>query len=81
VTTLQVFTPTSKPNIRGYQALVLAQGLETWHKFHRPLNTSYTPKSMMYMATAITGQRFGARDYLIAAAALREYASSQGAQT
>ena len=57
--------------IQRYQALVARQGLKAI-KVGMRVNTSYTPKNCMAMASKLTGKKFKARDYDGAIAALTE---------
>ena len=63
-----------------YQALVIAKGLEVYARTGMKLNSSYKPASMMKTASAITNQRFRARDYLGAAKALRDWVDGASRQ-
>lgn len=54
-----------------YQTLAIAKGLEFYAKYHRPINTAYTPYNMMYAAEQLTGKKFKPRAYIEAANALR----------
>jgi len=53
-----------------FQCKVIASGLTMYAKHKMIPNRNYTPKNMMAAAERITGQKFKARDYLGAAAAL-----------
>jgi len=57
--------------INAYRALVIAKGLEMWAKHKMKLNRAYTPKNMMQAAAEITGKKYKARDYLVAAQDIR----------
>jgi len=58
--------------IDAYRALVVAKGLEFWAKHKMRLNRAYTPSNLMAAASQITGKKYRARDYLVAAADIRE---------
>ncbi len=58
--------------IEVFRALTVASALEMYAKTGIKANTAYTPKNMMTVAAQMTGKKFKARDYLGAAAALRE---------
>ena len=60
----------------GVQMLTIAAALEMWHKHHIRANRAYTPMAMMQTAEKLTGLRFGKREYMKAAQALREKARS-----
>lgn len=62
--------------VNVYAAIVVAKGLEVYEKTGMKVNRAYTPKNMMTMAAKVTGKKFKARDYLGAAAALREWAKN-----
>jgi len=57
--------------INAYRALVIAKGLETYAATGMKLNRAYTPKNMMKAAEGITGKKYRARDYTIAAMDIR----------
>lgn len=57
---------------RAYQMLVVAKALELYAKTGIKANRAYTPARMMQTASQLTGRTFKARDYVGAAAALRE---------
>ena len=56
-----------------YVAITLESGLKLWSKHKILPNRMWTPKAMMLKASAITGQKFKARDYEGAAMALRRW--------
>lgn len=62
--------------VNVYGAIVVAKGLEVYAKTGMKVNRAYTPANMMKLATQVTGKKFKARDYLGAAAALREWATN-----
>jgi hypothetical protein len=64
-----------KPSV--YQAAAIAAALRLYAKTGMKANSAYTPKAMMAKATEITGQKFKARDYLGASAALQVWAAQQ----
>ena len=65
------------PNgIAVFQALAVKGGLKAI-KLGLRVNTAYTPKNCMAMATKITGKQFKARDYDGAIKALEEWISEQ----
>lgn len=57
-----------------YRAIACANGLEMWARAKIRPNRAWTPKAMMRLASALTGEAFSPRDYLGAAKALRRYA-------
>lgn len=57
--------------IQRYQALCAKQGLLAIKQGMR-LNTSYTPRNCMAVASKLTGRKFKPRDYDGAIAALEE---------
>lgn len=63
---------------QAYQALVLAKALELYAHTGMKANRAYTPSAMMRTAARITGLRFRARDYLVAANALRALVPNHG---
>jgi hypothetical protein len=63
-------------NPYAYQALAIAKALELYAATGIKVNRAYTPKNMLAMAAKLTGQKYKARDYLQAAAALRAYGMS-----
>lgn len=65
--------------IAFYRATVIAGGLRLYAKTGMQPNRAYTPKAMMAAAAEITGKRFKARDYLVAADALTEWARTMKA--
>ncbi len=58
------------PEVNAYQCIVVAKALRFYAKTRMQVNRAYTPKNMMLTAEKLTGQKFKARDYLGAAAAL-----------
>lgn len=73
MTSAMVFTGSG---IAAYQALAIAKALELKARSNIRVNSAYTPTKMMQMARKLTGQKFAARDYLGAAAALRAHAET-----
>jgi hypothetical protein len=69
VSAVVIDTPTG---IARYQAIVVRQGLKAC-KIGLRVNRAYTPKNLIAMTTKITGQKFAARDYDGAIAALTTY--------
>ena len=61
---------------RIIQKLTIAKALEFYAKHGVRVNRAYTPKAMMATAETLTQRRFKPRDYLGAAAALRESANA-----
>ena len=58
---------------RKFQLLAIAHALEFYAQTGMKVNSSYTPKNMIMAARALTNKPYlKARDYLGAAAALRE---------
>lgn len=53
-----------------YQAIAIETALRMYARTGMRVNRMYTPKNMMATATAITGKKFKARDYCVAADAL-----------
>lgn len=62
--------------VNVYVALTLASALKLYAKTGMKANRAYTPKNMIAKASQITGKKFKARDYLGAAAALKEWAEN-----
>jgi len=60
-----------------YQMLAIKHALYLYAKTGMKANRSYTPTSMMKMATKITGRTFKARDYMGAADALAAHIAAQ----
>lgn len=60
--------------VKVYQATVIGSALRLYAKCGLRVNRAYTPSAMMKVATALTGKRFKARDYLGAADALKAWA-------
>ena len=56
--------------IEAYRAIVIANALRLYAKTGMKVNTAYTPKAMMAVATKVTGKKFKARAYVEAAEAL-----------
>lgn len=57
---------------RLYQALALKVALKTYGLHKVQVNSAWTPKRMMALATKITGRSFRPRDYLGASQALHD---------
>lgn len=66
---------TGAENISKVRALIIASALNLYAKTGIKANRLYTPTNMMKAAREITGKQFKNRDYVGAAAALREYAN------
>ena len=62
----------------SYAMLALASALRLYALHKIQAGRSYTPGCMMRAAARYTGQTFKARDYLVAAKALRERALGAG---
>lgn len=58
-------------NPKIFQALSIAKGLEVYADHEIKVNRLWTPKAMMAKASEMTGLTFKARDYRVAARALR----------
>lgn len=63
--------------INVFQCLTIASGLTLYAKTKMKPNRAYTPSAMMKAASQITGKKFKSRDYLGAAAALKELAEKE----
>ena len=62
-----------------FRALTVASALKLYARTGMKANRAYTPAKMMRVAREITGKNFKARDYLLAAEALREWAGKTAA--
>lgn len=67
---------TAQANVRGVQALTIANALRFYAQHGQPINRAYTPKNMMATARTIVPdfKPAGPRDYLGMAEALRAFA-------
>lgn len=67
---------TAQSNVRGVQALTIANALKFYARHGQPINRAYTPKNMMATGQSIVPdfKPKGPRDYLGMAEALRAFA-------
>lgn len=63
--------------VKVYQATVVGSALRLYARTGMKANRAYTPSAMMRVATALTGKKFKAREYLEAADALKDWAEAQ----
>jgi hypothetical protein len=56
----------------AYRALAISTALRMYARTGIKANTQYTPAKMMKAAEQITGRKFKARQYILAAMAIRE---------
>lgn len=67
-----------KAGVDTYRAVVLKHGLKLYAKTGMKPNRAWTPTAMMKLAGEITGEKFKARDYEGAAAALDKWLDANG---
>jgi hypothetical protein len=71
-------TFTGQAGVNTFAAITLKSGLKLYAKTGMKPNALWTPKNMMAKATQITGQKFKARDYMGAVAALEAWIAANG---